>query len=82
MTDHVQVRGTAGQEQHVSMSSEAENRVRRQWAVRKAGRKPRDLNLFHGTFMLLDILDPNHPSASILPKPWCFHFYWFLGTCT
>lgn len=30
MTDHVQVRGTAGQEQHVSTSSGAENRVRRQ----------------------------------------------------
>lgn len=82
MADHVEVTGTGWgrQGQCVCIRSEAENKVRMGWAVRKAGQKPGNLSPVCGALLWLHSLDPNHPSASALPEPRCFHFNWVLHT--
>lgn len=83
MTDHEQVTGTGwGQEQCVSMSSEAKGRGRRAWAVRKAGKKPGNPSPIYGALLQWNILDPNHPLAYTLPELCCFHVDCVLHTCT
>lgn len=49
MTNHVQVTGTGDQERRVSTSSEPENRVRMQRAVRNIGQKPGNPSPVSGT---------------------------------
>jgi len=49
----------------MDMAGEAENRVRRQWAVRKVGQKPGNLSPVYGVLQKVprDVPDPKHPSA-------------------
>ena len=49
----------------MDMAGEAENRMKRQWAVRKAGQTPGNLSPVYGVLRKVPraIPDPKHPSA-------------------
>lgn len=56
----------------------AENRVRRQWAVRKVGQKPGNLSPVYGVLRKVprDVPDPKHPSAFAMLESWFFPIDW------
>lgn len=81
MTDSVQVTGTGDWELGVNTSSEPENRMRKQRAVRQTGGKLGSPSPVSGAPLCLRSPD----LGQLLPhlsKPWFFHYYWVLHAGT